>query len=123
MLLAMTVLAAFFVWLGSEWRFVHERRAFLSAVEHGDEARATTTKLWQIYFKEDWPNRVPFWGRWLGDEAIATITLPLGATQPETRRVRRLFPEAIVETSLTQEESFRRYEILLKQDAPIGSPE
>jgi hypothetical protein len=89
------VVTIFAVWLGWELKFIRERQAFLM--------RAGADRTWYVMSSQlDGPitprhriPTIPFWRRWLGDEAVAIMEPPHGIAADE--EIDALFPEANAE--------------------------
>jgi hypothetical protein len=95
MFLMVTVLA---VWLGWELKFIRERRDFLALLDRyrmaeieAARGRAVSTAVLTPSYEDA---IVPFWRRWLGDEAQSVILLPGNTSETHLQQARSLFPEA-----------------------------
>jgi hypothetical protein len=96
--LVVTVLAC---WLGWQANIVRERVAFRKRLSAGAGWSITAIDYAQIPSgpaagPNDPTGRIPFWRRWMGDEAIGQIGFERGANDEERARARELFPEAYV---------------------------
>ncbi len=95
MFLLVTVIA---VWLGWELKFIRERKRFLALLDQYRmaEMEAASSRLVPsaIYIPAFDEPTIPFWRRWLGDEAQGMILLPGNTTEVQLQTARELFPEA-----------------------------
>jgi len=90
------------MWLGWELRFIHERQEFLSDLKRRNltyelvsEAAPSYQLLGSDYitwYDLPGPIAIPFWRRWLGDQAVLRISV--GDVSKDGAEARRLFPEA-----------------------------
>ena len=83
-------------WLGWELKFVRERLTLREGiVDRGGSCDVRSGMLRPMPGDEP---AVPFWRRWLGDDATWDITLNVDSpfTPQEIEHVRRVFPEALV---------------------------
>jgi hypothetical protein len=98
--------------LGSVTREVHQRKELLKWVldNYGEVDRTDGPPVLVVVqvgdkkvFTDDLQLRgkkehtIPRWRTWFGDEAVARITLPPGATQTDAEQAAALFPEAYVD--------------------------
>ena len=76
---------------------VGQRRQFLRKQIEKNGGVVIPFSNWQNYFQQKVtpPTELSWIRKWMGDETIAEIWLPLGTPQPEIDRVRATFPEAI----------------------------
>jgi hypothetical protein len=83
----------FSVWLGRETWVVRERLATRKWLDEiGGRAHLTTKpQMYASVLVLEPVNTLPFWRRWLGDESLEFVSLPLHG---DTERISRLFPEA-----------------------------
>ena len=100
LLISMTVLAGCIAWTVCEVRFVHLRQAV---------AKSTLEERGQLLSVKDWearpevaannirsPVTIPFWRRWMGDEAMLEVAIPYGSSDATLNAKRILFSEAQV---------------------------
>jgi hypothetical protein len=97
----LVVVTAFAVWLGWELKSIRDRKAMLEWINDNGFACTATEASPDLppdkRLFDPSPRRVtiPFWRRWLGDEAIAYIGIGKKAPDSATwKTVARLFPEA-----------------------------
>ncbi|HEY4311724.1 MAG TPA: hypothetical protein VGN12_19920 [Pirellulales bacterium] len=84
------------LWLASELATIRERRQMRERI-HADfgtvinvsEARELGLSL------EKQSVSVPFWRRWLGDEAVAEVDLAFGSLDEKVTAAQKMFPEAV----------------------------
>jgi hypothetical protein len=88
---AMTVFA---VGLGWQVNHIRQRRQFVQWIERRQQACGDAQVLVAPARAEH--ARIPFWRRWLGDQAFDEIYLPCDSTPTDEERAKALFPEAIV---------------------------
>jgi hypothetical protein len=84
-------------WLGWELKFVQERRAMLGSLLASGNGYTTCSQLVASSDEHGFaynPATIPFWRRWLGDEAVESIIVP-DAQEPLSKAL-TLFPEAII---------------------------
>jgi len=104
------LIAVFSMWLGYVMNQVRERTKALAELREKDGARIVTADEWSNVLDE-WSSLVydleearktipvlPFYRRWLGDEAISSISFA-EPSEAELSRFQRLFPEAEVSRS------------------------
>jgi hypothetical protein len=98
------VVTLFALWLGWELKFIRDRRSFLKSMDEMREAEMAQTAngltvafIGTIVRISD--RGIPFWRRWLGDEAQALMTLPQSSTDADMENAKRLFPEATIDKS------------------------
>jgi hypothetical protein len=97
MFILVTVVA---VWLGWELTFIRERQVFIKTLRDGGGQCLIASDPEFLKTGLATPT-IPFWRRWLGDEAVALVVprdLMTEADEGKTRkffkRARRLFPES-----------------------------
>ncbi len=95
------VVTVFAVWLGWHMKIVHQRRAYLDGlksrglsyelVSESESAYRDVGSDYMSYYELPGPVSIPFWRRWLGDDAA--IRISVGDVATEADEARRLFPE------------------------------
>lgn len=94
------LMTLFGCWLGWEMSVVRGRQSKLQEMRKSFEYQVTLAADWQKNYPAGNPPRpvatVPAWRGWLGDEAVQQIWYPRSQSesQPEVRRLARMFPEA-----------------------------
>ena len=85
------------MWLGWELKFVRERQAFLSDLSGPYEWKALMSEFRGDSAVLEYelrgvsrPISIPFWQRWLGDEAVAAMKV---TSEQKVVEAKRLFPE------------------------------
>jgi hypothetical protein len=103
------LVTVFGVWFGWELKFVRERQAVREELQRNGGIVQTAAEIQQPWFVGT--RTIPFWRRWLGDEAMWFVG-PLYDLVDEPRikyleRLVRLFPEADVSAPVLSEEEER----------------
>jgi hypothetical protein len=103
MFVVVTVVAC---WLAWELKFVRERKAMLASVLASGNGYTTCSQLMASSDEHGFaynPATVPFWRRWLGDQAVESIVVP-DAHKPLEKAL-TLFPEAIIVQRVSESSS------------------
>ena len=88
------LVAAFAAWLGWEMSLIRERRMARVTIEDAGGRASNPSPspiLGTAVMEPIPPATIPFWRRWLGDEAVTTITLRHGASDADINATRQLF--------------------------------
>lgn len=96
------VMTVFCCWLGWEMSIVRQRQTVLKELRLNPDYRLTLAADWEKgQMPGIWPDippvaRIPTLRTWLGDQAVQELWYPHFQTesQPEVRRLARIFPEA-----------------------------
>ena len=97
-------------WMGYELNFIHQRRAMReSIVQRGGAVEVFSrpepleifpgilhSSYQRVLGPEEEPE-IPRWRRWLGDESINQVMMPVGSSKAEVARAKWLFPESAVD--------------------------
>jgi len=104
LLIGVTLLAAFIGWLTREYQFVQQRKAAILASDDDNPALILSVKWskqthgwWAPGTKRETSDpepTIPFWRRWLGDEAVAVVGVDHPYSEELLAELHRLFPEA-----------------------------
>jgi hypothetical protein len=96
------LVTAFALWLGLELQVVRERRDFLKMLHElteatdrqieDDPAAVPYTVIFDL--NPQGKASIPFWRRWLGDEAVEQVALPLNSSLEDAKFAITIFPEA-----------------------------
>ncbi|HEY2841060.1 MAG TPA: hypothetical protein VGJ26_18035 [Pirellulales bacterium] len=96
----------FAVWLGWELRFIRERKSFFESLKQQldiqDLAAArnvpVTAKYNYIIITPRTRATIPFWRKWLGDEAgFEVVRMPKTSSAIDLEKAKALFPESKIE--------------------------
>jgi hypothetical protein len=98
------LVTAFAIGLGSELSYIRQRRAWVSDHYPGPlVAWCIYRKLGPAYYlPPDEVVTVPFWRRWLGDDAYHTMYLDADPSDEVWAEATRLFPEASIQVNPPQ---------------------
>ena len=113
------VMTLFGIWLGWQMKIVRERcetrKTFFS------NGGSDFSKSEADFYTMTQPNEtyeIPFWRRWLGDEAMAFISLNPHSSIEELNRIHALFPEAVVDIAIDEQGNLPVIQEIRPSDSP-----
>jgi hypothetical protein len=91
------VVTVFGCWLGWEFHFFRERQELRRWMDNGLHGGSITPEFVERRgARLARPVTIPIWRKWLGDEPVAVLFPPEGATPAQCERVVTYFPEATI---------------------------